>query len=285
MSLSMPEPAKALADERAGEASFAGLLRSSGGAPRLDAGLAAIAAEEQPGVRAADALAALDDAAAGVRVLPGAGVYERVARVNRRLFDELGLRADGLRPDDPAPALLDRVLAEGLGLPAMLAAVWVAVGRRVGLDPEPVAFPGHYLVALAGPDARFFVDPSRRGAVLREVELRERLALVAGSADVEPETWARFVSRVSDGAVLLRLCRALAGIHARRDDWAGALRALDRVLLLEPEAVVEHRDRGTALMKLGRREEAREAFATYLALEPEAWDRARVQVLLATLAG
>jgi regulator of sirC expression with transglutaminase-like and TPR domain len=60
---------------------------------------------------------------------------------------------------------------------------------------------------------------------------------------------------------------------------------MERILLIVPDAAEELRDRGFALARLGRDDEAATDLRRYLELAPEAPDRAGVHLLIERCGG
>lgn len=246
----------------------------------LDQAAALLAAEEQSGSEPEATLAGLDSVARNLHVPDGASVYERVARLSHALFEVRRFAGDTDEYDAPRNSFLDRVLERRRGLPILLCVVFMEVGRRVGVDIDGISFPGHFVVAPRGADPRFYVDPFGGGRVLRDADLRDHLARTAGTAEVGPEAWRRFTNRVDSASILQRMNNNLKRAWARRGDLAGALRAVDRNLVIEPDSILEIRDRGMLLAQLGRLEEGICFLERYLEVDPEAWDAPRIHQAL-----
>lgn len=77
------------------------------------------------------------------------------------LFDNLGFR--GAEYDNPDHHYLPKVLERRRGLPIALAAVYIAVGKRVGLPVYGVAMPDHFLALYEHADHPTYVDCFNRG--------------------------------------------------------------------------------------------------------------------------
>ncbi|MEC8425149.1 MAG: transglutaminase-like domain-containing protein [Myxococcota bacterium] len=246
----------------------------------LDHAAALMAAEEQSDSDPAATLAGLDGIARNLHVPEGASVYERVARLSHALFEVRRFAGDTDEYDAPRNSFLDRVLERRRGLPILLCVVFMEVGRRVGVDVDGISFPGHFVVAPRGADPRFYVDPFNGGRVLRDADLRDHLAQTAGTSEVGPEAWRRFTNRVDSASILQRMNNNLKRSWARRGDLAGALRAVDRNLVIEPDSTLEIRDRGMLLAQRGRLEEGIRFLEKYLEVDPEAWDAPRIQQAL-----
>lgn len=261
------------------------LVREFGDEPPLDQGAAWIAADEQHQGEAhvQATLAALDALAQGLIIPAEASIYERVARVNLRLFTELGFAGDAEDYENPLNSLLDQVIARRKGLPILLSVILMEVSRRVGHAVDGVGFPAHFIVEPRGAEPRFFIDPFHQGQVLREPELQARLERMFEEKLPAGLDLSRFTRRASPRMILVRMNNNLKGSHLRRGDLHAALRAVERLIAVAPELTSERRDRGLLLARLDRRAEARVALEDYLAEAPHAEDAIGVRRLIQEL--
>lgn len=186
----------------------------------------ALAASEDPEVDEPSIREGLDQLAAPIRIPRGASTIEAIARLQLHLGRMAGLQGDDVEYDAPHNSLIHRVLERRRGLPILLSAVWIAVGERVGVALDPIAFPGHFLIAPRKADPRFFVDPFVGGDVIREERLQGRLASQERVAVLPKSTFDRVVTPPSTSLVMRRMCANLAISYQRRDDLAGISRML-----------------------------------------------------------
>jgi len=244
------------------------LLHGSGS---LDLAVALLAEEEQDGLRAEEVIAALDDLAVSLHVREGANSFEAVARLNQRLFSQIGFAGDAGDYYNPQNSFLDRVITRKRGLPIALAVIYLEVARRAGVVMDGIGFPGHFLVGTraTADEPRFFVDPFYAGQIHTEDELRGRLKQME-LAGRNPNS---FLDPSSNTEIVLRMTYNLKGSYLRLRRHPDALRQIDRVLKLAPERTEEHRDRGLLLAEMGEVEEALVALSVYLELTPQAHDR------------
>lgn len=133
-----------------------------------------------------------------------AAIRERCRVINRVLFHEAGFRGNTEHYEDPLNSFLPTVLERRTGLPITLAMVYLLVARRLGVELEPVALPGHFLVGCFTEGSPFFVDAFERGAFRTQGELL--LYLRARGFDPNPSDLAPTPVR----EVLARCCRNLA---------------------------------------------------------------------------
>jgi len=283
----MSEPLPAVAAPRAEHpvcprARFVELVARPEGEIDLAEAALWISAEESPGLDVDGWLARIDALAAEARrrlaaIPDGPGAeLARLEGLCGLLFAELGFGGDRDDYYDPANSFLDRVLERRRGIPITLAVVLLAIGRRAGVPLVGVGFPCHFLVRCAR-QPQVLLDPFE-GTLLTADDCRRLLARVCGGhIPFHP----RLLAPVGTRAILHRMLNNLRAVYLARGDEERALAALDRMLLLQPDDAVHLRERG--LLRLGRGEVAAavDDLARYVAVEPEAPDRAAVEELLA----
>jgi regulator of sirC expression with transglutaminase-like and TPR domain len=256
------------------------------GKPESELNLAAaallIAAEEYPQLSPEPYLRRLDELAERVRdrvwdATPPVVVLDDISRV---LFQEEGYRGNRSEYYDPRNSFLNDVLDRRLGIPITLSVIYLEVSWRLGIPLHGVNFPGHFLIRYDGEAVKLLVDPFQSGAVRFEDEAQGLLDHVyGGSVAMQPD-----FLRVADRKdILVRLLSNLKGVYLNRRDDARALNAIERILLIRPDAADEERDRGVVLTRLERPGDAAEALLRYLELRPDAPDEARVRLLLEQL--
>ncbi|RME22516.1 MAG: hypothetical protein D6798_15625 [Deltaproteobacteria bacterium] len=239
----------------AARSAFAALVTGDGDDFDLGRAAALVAAEERPGVDAAEVVGQLDELAAELYIPPDDDIVVKVARLNHHLFEEAGFRGDAREPDAPDNSLLHRVLERRRGLPILLSLVAMEVGRRVGVELDGIGFPGHFLVRPRGADPPFYIDPFGGGRILRQDLLAIELPEGMGPGVLRP---------VTARQLLVRLNRNLKHSYLRRRDPAGVLRACERLLVLDPSLAGERRDRALLLGQMGRLDVAIAELTAYL---------------------
>ncbi|MFN2451992.1 MAG: SirB1 family protein [Candidatus Dormibacteria bacterium] len=193
---------------------------------------------------------------------------EAVPVIAQLLRERLHLRGAG--GGDPRTHYLHTVMERGCGVPIACSAIWIAVGRRAGLQVEGVGLPGRFVVRVGGA----LVDPFAGGEVLDEAAAR---LLVAGVLGAPPNALdPAWLGATSPRTMLTRMSRNLRGCYASLERWNEALRAADRCVVLAPDEPMDRRDRGLLHWRLGHHGEALEDLTAYLAATPEAGDRASV---------
>jgi regulator of sirC expression with transglutaminase-like and TPR domain len=255
-------------------------------APEAELELAAaallIAAEEYPQLPVAGYLRRLDELAERVkdRLADETAPLIVLQELNRVLFQEERFRGNLDAYYDPRNSYLNDVLDRRLGIPISLAIVYLEVGWRLGLPLAGVNFPGHFLVRYGGEAVELLGDPFEAGALRFPDQAQELLDRVYGGL---VELRDEFLRPASKKDMLVRLLSNLKGIHLNARDDARALAAIERILLVRPDAPAEVRDRGLVLARSGRVEEAIADLGRYLDTASGAPDARRVRRMVEEL--
>ncbi|MEB3229614.1 MAG: transglutaminase-like domain-containing protein, partial [Leptolyngbyaceae bacterium] len=202
-----------------------------------------MAQEEYPEIDPEHYVAVLDQMAATIKpTLPDELYPLRVIHcINDYLYGELGFGGNESDYYDPDNSYLNRVIDRRTGIPITLSLVYLEIARRLGFPMVGINMPGHFLIRPDVNDMELFVDPFHKGEVLFQQDCQERLNQLFGEpVDMQPD----FFEPVSPRLLLARMLRNLKVIYLKRDDWERALAAVDRILLLTPDALMEQRDRG-----------------------------------------
>jgi regulator of sirC expression with transglutaminase-like and TPR domain len=222
-------------------------------------------------------LSRLDTLAARARpaVARALSLAEAVATLNAFLFEREGYVGNRADYYDPRNSYLNEVLDRRTGIPITLSLVWVEVARRLGLPAAGVSFPGHFLAIVRGEEE--IVIDAFDGSVATEADCEDRLLAALG-----PE--ARFERSLlvpaPPRAILVRMLLNLKLVHLHAGRFEAALACCDRILLLDPDATTELRDRGLLHARLECYAAAASDLDRYLALaadDPEA-ESLRIEV-------
>jgi regulator of sirC expression with transglutaminase-like and TPR domain len=205
---------------------------------------------------------------------------DRIAAVHQVLFCEMRFQGDELDYYHPDNALLPRVLDRRRGLPISLAVIYVAVARRCGIEAAGVAFPGHFLVRCEVEEGIVVVDPFHGGRTLDIADCRRLLSETTGSdVEFDPD----LLTPASPRAVLTRILANLRAMYLRRADEARALRAHERMVLLNPRSASLLRGRAALYSRLGRADRAATDLEHFLTLAPAPEEAAEARRELARL--
>ncbi|MEZ5964370.1 MAG: transglutaminase-like domain-containing protein [Planctomycetota bacterium] len=107
--------------------------------------------------------------------------------------------------------LFDRVLRGKKGVPISLSALYILVGRRVGLDLSGVWMPEHFLVRVHG-TRPVLIDPFHGGRTITKVDCIRYLRSAGYLAE------ASLIREVDDRGVLLEYLSKLQSVFGYRED-------------------------------------------------------------------
>lgn len=207
---------------------------------------------------------------ADARVNGVLGAHSVIQSLNHYLFEEEGFRGNTGDYYNPANSFLNDVLDTRQGIPITLSILYVAIGRRIGLNLRGVSFPGHFLVRFESEDGVLFIDPYHKGKILSEQECVERLKEMYGNDLPYHEA---FLAPAGHREVLLRMLTNLKLIAFMQRDYPMALQLLNRILLFKPEGPVELKERGLVEYQLECFAPALRDLENYLKKQPDDPDR------------
>jgi regulator of sirC expression with transglutaminase-like and TPR domain len=196
------------------------------------------------------------------------------------LYERHGFKGNRDAYYDPRNSFLNDVLDRRLGIPLTLGIVLLEVGWRLGLPLEGVSFPHHFLVRYRGDAVNLLIDPFDGGLLRFEDQAQEFLDRVYGGMVRVRSSFLRVASRRD---MLVRLLTNLKNVYMNVNDDDRAAAALERILLLRPDASQERRLLGLVLARLGREREAAEHLRAFLDEEPASPEAPRVRALLRNL--
>ena len=241
-----------------------------------------VAQEEYPNLPLSAYLSQLDALARDLgRRLPSDRYPLRLIRgINDYLFDHLGFAGNDEDYYDPRNSFFNEVLSRRLGIPLTLSLVYLELAQRVGLAMAGVGLPGHFLIRPTGEDLGIFVDPFHRGEILFEQDCQGLLHQLFGdSAPLDR----RYLEPLRPTAWIVRMLSNLKMIYLNQHQRSKALAAIDRILLIQPTAVSEWRDRGLIYYQDGDLEAARLNLERYLYQDPEARDGGQIRQVIAQI--
>ncbi len=234
---------------------FASLVHSDEHFPLLEAA-ASLAQDDYPEMDVQQVLGDVDQLLARIkRRLPvDASSLQKLRLLNQFFFQDLGFGGNINDYYDPDNSYLNAVLRKRRGIPITLAVVWLELACGLGLNARGVSFPGHFMVKVNLPKGQVVIDPFNGKSLSRE-ELAERLepyrqrARAKGLEDAGGDfdvPMGLYLQSAAPRDIIGRMLRNLKEIHTMQKDWARLVAALDRLIVLQPDAWTEYRDRGLA---------------------------------------
>ncbi|HET9880185.1 MAG TPA: tetratricopeptide repeat protein [Candidatus Binatia bacterium] len=245
---------------------------------QIDLGRAAlaIASQEYPDLKVDDYLSRLDGLGQVVELRIGdeRNPYRIIAALNTVLFKELGFQGNRSEYYDPKNSFLNDVITRKKGIPISLSVVYMEVARRVGLSLEGIGFPGHFLVKYDDGDVEILIDVFDGGEIRAREDLDRMLQqLYRGQVSYQPG----FVAALGKRDILRRMLNNLKWIYLERGEPLKTLSVLDQLVILDPSAASEIRDRGLLYITLECYAQALDDLESYLRLTPDAEDAAMIK--------
>ncbi len=242
----------------------------------LDRVALAVALEEYPKIDTQAYLRRLDALAASAEVLIGMdrAPVNIIESINKVLFVQEGLRGNGEDYYDPRNSYLNEVLDRKLGIPISLSVIYIEVARRINFPVMGVGFPGHFLVKHASDDHDVIIDPFNLGRILTLNDCQE---LLDKTTNGRVQMNASLFQPMEKRAIITRMLYNLKGIYTEKDQYQRALSVIDKILILNPSAPSEVRDRGLLYMQTSLFAKALADLESYLknAVAPE--DRSNIE--------
>jgi regulator of sirC expression with transglutaminase-like and TPR domain len=265
---------------------FASLVKSDEHFPLLESAIS-LAQDEYPELDVQQVLGDVDQLLARLkRRLPAdASALQRLRLLNQFFFRDLGFGGNVNDYYDPDNSYLNAVLKTRRGIPITLAVLWLELALGLGLNARGVAFPGHFMVKVNLPKGQVVIDPFTGQSLSRE-ELAERLEPFrqrSGLVDDFEVPIGLYLQASPPREIIGRMLRNLKEIHKTQEDWPRLIAVLDRLLVLQPHAWTEYRDRGLAWAEQGEPHRAQADLETYLTHAEDALDVGMVAERLADL--
>jgi regulator of sirC expression with transglutaminase-like and TPR domain len=191
-----------------------------------------------------------------------------VEKAQSYLFGELGFRGNEADYFNPLNSCLNQVLERRTGIPITLSVMYMEIARRLQMPVFGIGLPRHFVLQFDDGNYAAYIDPFNGG---RTITIRECFTL-AGAEVADPA----LLQRVSKKQIAMRMLQNMHGAYMRVGDFKRAVITLDLMLLGAPDTASWHKRRGVLLFEMKRYMAARQDLVKYLALEPEAPDRATI---------
>ncbi|MGH9998310.1 MAG: SirB1 family protein [Nitrosopumilaceae archaeon] len=189
-----------------------------------------------------------------------------ISILNEYMFGTLGFSGNDDDFYNPNNNFLNVVIDKKVGIPITLSIIYIELARHIGLDLRPVGFPSHFLVKHT---EEMIIDPFGRGRLLTIGDLHEILnRSYGGGVEFVPQ----FLDEIEPEKILIRISRNLKNSYTESFNYEMAMRCINFILNIEPNAAEEVRDRGILEARLLHYDLALESLNKYLEISPEADD-------------
>ncbi len=230
----------------------------------LDRAALALAMEEYPYLNVQEYLRRLDTLAARAGALAGVdrSPVNIIESINEVLFVQEGLRGNSEDYYDPRNSFLNEVLDRKLGVPISLSVVYMETARRIGFVVEGIGLPGHFLMKHVADEREIIIDAYDLGRILTPGDCQD---LLDRMHDGEITMNSAMLQPMGKKAIITRMLYNLKGIYSQREQYYKAISAIDKILMLNPGAHSEIRDRGILYMQTSLFAKALADLESYLA--------------------
>lgn len=265
---------------------FGALVRDDHHLPLLEAA-AAIAQDEYPELDLQRVLGDVDQLLARVkrRCAHTADPLQRLRLLNHFFFRDMGFGGNVNNYYDPDNSYLHVLLRTRRAIPITLSVLWLELAQGLGLDAHGVNFPGHFMMKVSLPNGQVVIDPFTGQSLGRE-EISERLEPYKrrnGLVDDFDAPMGLYLQAAQPREILTRMLRNLKELHRTQEDWSRLIAVQDRLIILQPDAWLEYRDRGLAWAQLGDNRLAVSDLERYVAHTDDPLDRDAVEQRLRAL--
>jgi regulator of sirC expression with transglutaminase-like and TPR domain len=265
---------------------FTSLVASDTDFPLLEAA-AAIAQDEEPTLDIQAVLATCDALMVRLkrRLKRDAEPIQQLTALNQFFYQELGFSGNANNFYAPENSYLNEVFRTRRGIPISIAVIWLELARGLGLQADGVSFPGHFLVKVTLPEGLVVLDPLT-GQSLGLERLSEQLLPFRNRTEDGEDAdtpLGLYLQPATPRDILTRMLRNLKEIFSSQTDWPRLKCVLDRLIVLNPDALYERRDRGLACIEMGLNEQARDDLNVYVSHANSASDVDLIRARLASL--
>jgi len=265
---------------------FTSLVASDTDFPLLEAA-AAIAQDEEPTLDIQAVLATCDALMVRLkrRLKRDAEPIQQLTALNQFFYQELGFSGNANNFYAPENSYLNEVFRTRRGIPISIAVIWLELARGLGLQADGVSFPGHFLVKVTLPEGLVVMDPLTGQSLGLERLSEQLLPFRNRSEDGEDADTplGLYLQPATPRDILIRMLRNLKEIFSSQTDWPRLKCVLDRLIVLNPDALYEIRDRGLACIEMGLNEQARDDLNVYVSQANSASDVDLIRARLASL--
>jgi regulator of sirC expression with transglutaminase-like and TPR domain len=200
---------------------------------------------------------------------------QRLAALNRYLFQENGFHGSRTNYYQAANSYFDRMLDDREGLPITLSILYLELARQLGLTMEGVGLPGHFVVRYVPKvgDARL-IDVFDGGTELTLEMAKEKTESITGVAFRQED-----IQSSASREIVLRILRNLLALAQQRDDREPLLRYLEAMVAIAPDEPQFRGMRAVVRHQTGRREGALEDLDWFLTQTPAGIDLETIRAM------
>jgi regulator of sirC expression with transglutaminase-like and TPR domain len=227
-------------------------------------------------LQAGEYLARIDEFADAIapRIQAAETLEDKVLSLTEYLFDDEKFKGNRPQYYDPRNSYLNEVIDRRCGIPITLSVLAISVGQRAGLNVVGVGLPGHFVAKAIDGNEEVIFDPFHGGRILTPQMCEGLVTAVSGEEFIANE---ESLEACPPGFIAHRILNNLKGIYLRQPDYVRAARVMERLVQLDPQDPLQHRDLGVTLIHAGRHGKAMPHLKAYLDAQPMAEDVSTVK--------
>jgi regulator of sirC expression with transglutaminase-like and TPR domain len=196
------------------------------------------------------------------------------------IVDGLGYTGDVDTYEDLQNASLIRVIERRKGLSVTLAILYIHAGKVNGWNVAGLDFPGHFLCRVEKDGQRVIFDPFYDCRLLDAPDLRLLLKKIRGPG---AELSSSYYEPSKKKDILIRLQNNIKYRQIEKEDYAGALKTVETMRLLDPQEFRLLLDAGVLYSRVDQTMTAIRMLEEYIKKTPRERDRHDAAVLLREL--
>lgn len=212
---------------------------------------------------------------------------DRLATLDRFLFEQLGFHGSRTNYYHRSNSYLNEVIDDREGLPITLSVLYMELARRLDLKVVGVGLPGHFVVRFEPKDGESKLIDVFENAEPLTVETARTMIRVRLNGQVDKEETEQLIETFLEAsppkAILLRMLSNLRGVAEEDRDLDSILRYLDTALVIEPDSLESRARRIDMRIRSGRIPEALVDIDWMLDKRPDGMDVNQVLQLRANL--
>ncbi len=204
----------------------------------------------------------------------------RLSVLEEVIHDEFGYVGDQDTYDDLQNANLVRVIDRNKGLPITLCILYIHAARAQGWEIAGLNIPGHFLCRMDLDGQRVLFDPFDGACVVEAHGLRKIVKQTLGD---QAELSSEYYEAATNRDILIRLQNNIKFRQIAVEDYEGALKTVQRMLLIDPQEYRLKLDAGVLQARLGQARAAIDSLSAYIEKAPDSRDRMEAELLLREL--
>jgi serine protease Do len=212
---------------------------------------------------------------------------DRLATLDRFLFEQLGFHGSRTNYYHRSNSYLNEVIDDREGLPITLSVLYMELARRLDLKVVGVGLPGHFVVRFEPQEGESKLIDVFENAEPLTMETARTMIRVRLNGQVDKEDAEQLIETFLEAsppkAILLRMLSNLRGVAEEDRDLDSILRYLDTALVIEPDSLESRARRIDMRIRSGRIPEALVDIDWMLDKRPEGMDVNQVLQLRANL--